>query len=99
MHVNGKHSEAFVIERSVRQGCSLYSLLYVLALEPLLRRLRDGMKDLAQCGVPFAGCLRTKVSAYADDITVFVSRLSDIKAVKKAVEKYEDVASAKINFD
>ena len=42
VQVNGKCSKAFVIERSVRQGCPLSPLLYVLALEPLLRRLRDG---------------------------------------------------------
>ena len=40
-----------------------------------------------------------KVPAYADDITVFVSRRSDIKAVKKAVERYEEVAGTKINFN
>ena len=34
-------------------------------------------------GVLFAGCVRTKVSAHADNIPVFVSRRSDIKAVKK----------------
>ena len=41
VQVNGRCSGAFAIERSVRQGCSLFPLLYVLALEPLLRRLRD----------------------------------------------------------
>ena len=40
-----------------------------------------------------------KVSAYADDIFVFVSHRMDILAVKKAVEKYEEVTGAKINFD
>ncbi len=48
VQVNGRRSRAFEIERSVRQGCPLSPLLYVLVLEPLLRRLRDG-------GVPFAG--------------------------------------------
>ncbi len=39
------------------------------------------------------------ISAYADDITVFVSIRLDILAVKKAVERYEKVAGAKVNFD
>ena len=39
-----------------------------------------------------------KVSAYTDDITVFVSRCLGIMAVKK-VARYEQIAGAKINFD
>ena len=38
---NGRRSRAFAIERSVRQGCPLSPLLYVLTLEPLLRSLWD----------------------------------------------------------
>ena len=49
--------------------------------------------------VLFVGCLRAKVSAYANDITAFVSRRLDIKTVKKAVKSKEEIASAKINFD
>ena len=36
---------------------------------------------------------------YADDITAFVSNRPDIKAIKKAVARYEQIAGAKINFD
>ena len=97
--MNGKRSEAFVIERFVRKGYSLFPLLYVLTLEPLLRRLRDGEANLALRGIPFTGPLSAKVSAYADDITLFVSRRLDIKAVKKAVVRYEQMVGAKINFD
>ena len=50
-------------------------------------------------GVPFAGPLTARVSAFADDITVFVSRHLDIKAVKEAVVEYERIAGAKVNFD
>ena len=99
MQVNGRRSRAFAIEHSVRQGCPLSPLLYFLALEPLLRRLRDeGTNPALRC-VPFAGPLTARVSAFADDITVFVSRRLDIKAVKKAVGEYERIAGAKVNFD
>ena len=65
----------------------------------LLRRLRDEKDNPALCGDPFAGRVRAKVCAYADDITVFVSRHLDILAVKKAVERYKEVAGIQKNFD
>ena len=99
VQVNGRCSEAFAIERSVRQGCPLSPLLYVLALESLLRRLRDEGACPALRGVLLTGCVRAKISAFADDITVFVSHRLDILAVKMAVARYEKVAGAKVNFD
>ena len=74
-------------------------LLYVLALEPLLRRLRDRGARPALRGILLNGSVRAKISAFADDITVFVSRRRDIVAVKEAVAKYEKVAGVKVNFD
>ena len=50
-------------------------------------------------GVSLAGRVQAKVSVYADDITVFVSRRMDILAMKKAVERYEKLAGATVNFD
>ena len=47
VQVNGRRSRAFTIERLVQQGCPLSPLLYVLALEPLLCRLRDEGTNLA----------------------------------------------------
>ena len=99
MQVNGRRSRVFAIERSVRQGCSLSPLLYVLALEPLLRRLRDERRSPSLHGIPFVSSLVARFSAFADDITVFVSRRLDIKAVKEAVVEYERIAGAKVNFD
>ena len=92
--VNGMRSEAFAIE-----CCLLSPLLYVLALEPLLCRLRDEKASLVLLGILFAGSLSAKVSTYADDITVFVSCCLDIKAVKKVVARYEQIARANIHSD
>ena len=99
VQVNGKRSSAFPIERSVRQGCPLSPLLYVLALEPLLRRLREGGANPVLRGIAVPGPVRAKVSAYADDVTVFVSRGEDIVAVKEALARYEFVTGAKINCE
>ena len=99
VQVNGRRSRAFAIERSVRQDGPLSHLLYVLALEHLLRRLRDEGENPALRSVPFVGPLTARVSAFADDITVFVSRRLDIKAVNKVVGEYEWIAGTKANFD
>ena len=99
VQVNGWRSGAFAIERSVQQGCPLSPLLYVLALEPLLRRFRDRGDRPALRGILLSGSVRAKIFAFADDITVFVSRRRDIVSVKEAVAKYEKVAGAKVNFD
>ena len=97
--VNGRRSGAFAIEQSVRQGCPLSPLLYVLALKLLLLMLRDVGENPALRIVPLAALLTARVSAFVDDITVFVSRLLDIEAVKKAVAGNERIAGARVNFD
>ena len=99
VQVNGRRSGAIAIERSVRQGCPLSPLLYVLVLEPLLRRLRDERSSPALRGITFASRLAERVSAFADDIAIFVSHRLDIEAVKEAVVEYERIAGAQVNFD
>ena len=93
VQVNGKCSESFAISRSVRQGCPLSPLLYCLALEPLLRRLRDRGRR----GVLLPGGARALNSAYADDVSIFVSTHGDILAVLQALDEYERITGAKIN--
>ena len=65
----------------------------------LLHSLRDEGVNPALRSIPFVGSLMARFSAFANDITVFVSRCLDIKAVKKAVGEYEQIAGAKVNFD
>ena len=60
VQVNRRCSRAFAIERSVRQSCPLSPILYILALEPVLRRLRDEGANTALHRVRFAGPLTAK---------------------------------------
>ena len=56
--------------------------------------------QIRPCAVSFfAGPLTARVSAFADDFTVFVSRRLDIKAAKKAVSEYEAIAGAKVKSE
>ena len=88
VQVNEKLSEVLAIERSVRQGCSLSPLFYEIVLEPCSRGFGP---SLVLSEIPFTAPISAKVSAYADNISVFVSRLLDIKAVKKVVARYDQL--------
>ena len=70
------------------EGFPLSPLLYVLTLEPLLRKLRDEWARPALRGIKLTGSVRAKISVFTDDITVFLSGRLDILAVKMAVERY-----------
>ncbi|XP_041120510.1 kyphoscoliosis peptidase-like [Polyodon spathula] len=62
--------------RGIRQGCSLSGMLYALSVEPLLYQLRGKLPGLAVPAVPNATPM--KLSAYFDDLSVFVTTDRDI---------------------
>ena len=70
LFINGCLSESFYITRSIRQGCGLSALLYVLCIEPLAHRVRSENK-IVGLSMPSAP-EETKVSLYADDVTAIV---------------------------
>jgi hypothetical protein len=65
--VNGFLTTTFSVTRSVRQGCSLSPLLFVIAIEPLLNLIRQ---SIIFKGIPISGRVgEERVVCYADDIT------------------------------
>ena len=84
MPVNGKRSEAFAICWLLHQGFP-----HPLFLSSLWRSSTVDVgtrENSALSMVLYAGCLRVNVSAYADDITVFVWPRLDIRAMKTVSE-------------
>lgn len=74
LKINGGLSAPFSVRRGVRQGCPMSGMLYSIAIEPLLHRLRTELRGVS---VPFFNeCFY--LSAYADDITVFVNGEDDV---------------------
>ena len=87
----GELSKAFRIERGVRQGDPLSPLLYILAFEPLLLNLKNNLQGIK------LGHQSFKLIAYADDLTIGISSLSDWEYTFKLLETYEQASNAKIN--
>ena len=97
IQLNGKQSLPFPVTRSVRQGCPLSPLLYILSLEPLLRKLRDGTASGSLQGIVSTEGVRTTDSEYADDVTAYVSSIKDIEVVAETVDHFNRVTGAQIN--
>lgn len=84
--VGGTLSRPIPILRGIRQGCPLSGQLYSLAVEPLLFKLPGFSLD------------SVSLSAYADDITVVVNHIQDIKCLSEVLILYEKASSAKVNW-
>ena len=70
--VNGFVTDPFAVTRSVRQGCSLSPMLYILCLEPLALAIRR-CADIVGLSVPLFP-EQIKLCQYADDLTVIITR-------------------------
>lgn len=94
LKINGGLSAPFNVQRGVRQGCSLSGMLYSLAFEPLLHKLRNSLT-----GVCFPNCDASfKLSAYADDVIILVNKQKDIDTLVNTINQFSKISSAKINW-
>ena len=94
--VNGKLSSKIKISRSIRQGCSLSMLIFVLTSVPILNAIENN-KSIKGFKTKYRNEL--KVMAYADDTTIIVSETKSIKNIEKIFEEFAKASEAKINKD
>lgn len=94
--VNGHFSEKVDQLGGVRQGCPLSPLLYVLSLEPLLAALRAASSFIG-VHLPGGGGICAKVAGYADDITLFLTSVSDFRVISRVLEGFCNVSGARVN--
>ncbi|KAI4883755.1 hypothetical protein NFI96_007667 [Prochilodus magdalenae] len=94
LKVGGGLSAPFKMGRGIRQGCPLSGALYSLAIEPLLHRLRAELQGFSMRGLQE----RVALSAYADDITVFLKSQADVHALLRVLGLYMGASSARVNW-
>ncbi len=94
--VNHTLSDPFPLTRSVRQGCSLSPLLYVLTLEPLLNKIRQNT-NISTANIPNAP--NKKLIAFADDTTFIINKEQDIQHILEDFKTFSRASGAKININ
>ena len=95
--VNNHISTSFPVQRSVRQGCPLSPLIYVLCLEPVLQRIRDS-PDVKGLQVP--GILTPcKLTAYADDCKFFIKDHDSAKKIIEHFNNFGNFSGSKLSLD
>ncbi|GBG80678.1 hypothetical protein CBR_g31137 [Chara braunii] len=97
VQVNGHLSEAFHLSRSLRQGCPLAPLSFVLQLEVQLNRFR---KHPRIRGLRISPSRECRVKALADDLFVISDNsLESMLAVKEVLAEYSQLSEALVNWN
>ncbi len=91
---NGFMSNTFKLSRSLRQGCPLAPLLYIVQAEPLSSKIR---KDENIRGIRLPNKDKLKVLQFADDTQIFVTDKRSIDKVFETLVQYSKASGAKVN--
>ena len=93
--VNNFISQPVKISRSVKQGCSLSPLLYVLCLEPFVRKV---CKDKYIEGLMLPGSPeQCNISVFADDSTGILTNDKSIKKFLYLINLFGKASGSKLN--
>jgi ribonuclease HI/exonuclease III len=94
IRLNGCTTDAFRVERGVRQGDPLSCLLYNIAIEPLFELIRtSGLKGIQISKETF----NALVMAYADDTTVYLSETDKLEILEECIDIFCKASTAKFN--
>ena len=96
ININGKLSKKILIERSVRQGCSISMLLFVLSSTPIINMILEN-ENIKGFRTKYGN--EIKLLAYADDTTLMVRDPQSIQNIFNEYNTYADASEAKINVE
>ena len=91
--LNGNMSPFFPIEKGVRQGCPLSMILYIILAEVTITNILKNEKII---GIKL-GQTEIKVSAFADDTTLYIGHNASFPYLKLQLQEFEAFAGVKYN--
>lgn len=91
VQVNGFLSPRFSVSRSVRQGCPLSSVMFSIAISPLVQALHSRLRGIDARDAHLA------VTAYADDVTVLLTDNKDAATLKTTLTEFGEVAGLAVS--
>jgi hypothetical protein len=97
---NGHISKFFQVERGVRQGCPIASLLFVLSVELLSCKIRQSSL-IKGIPLPLADYSRNEVriSTFADDTTIFVDSTESFQNVLLILNEFAQLSGLCLNHN
>ncbi|CAI6009760.1 unnamed protein product [Closterium sp. NIES-65] len=90
--VNGWVGEKIQMRKGVRQGCPLAPYLFLCAVEPLSRLVEE-----RKLGIGEEGCERLAYIGYADDTTLLLDGVHQLKEVEQVLKDFADAPGLKFN--
>ena len=95
---NGWTSKPFKIQRGIRQGCPLSTLLFLLVVEILGDRIRKNTNDGLE--INFKDKQKhIQVTQLADDTTVFLKNEKAIKNCLEIIQHFGNVSGLRLNIE
>ena len=95
ININGSVCGPVTLSKGIKQGDSNASQLYIMSIEPLLMRLRN--EPLFQ-GITLSLDGTIKLTAYTDDVNLYVTQSSDINIINSILSTYQSMSTAKVNW-
>ncbi len=96
VRTNNHYSEYFDLHRGTRRGCPLSPLLFVIAIEPLAVTLRSS----GRVQRIWRGGVKHKVSLYADDLLLFVSKpATSLPEALTILDNFSQFSGYKLNLN
>uniref|UniRef100_A0A8C5ATK9 Reverse transcriptase domain-containing protein n=1 Tax=Gadus morhua TaxID=8049 RepID=A0A8C5ATK9_GADMO len=94
--INGHSTDTFEVCSGVRQGCPLSVMLFIFAMEPLARAIKED-PSIHGLQVPGSGGQEAKLSVYMDDLTILCTDNKSILKVLYWCDQFSAASSAKLN--
>ena len=91
---NGYYSAYFKLSRSIKQGCPISALLFLLVAEIIAIDIRS---DNQIKGIELNDCM-FKISLMADDTTLIITDLRSLELAIKKLKKFEQFSGLKLNM-